>query len=670
MTSPTTYSLFSTEADDNSMNAMPLCFNTVDAEAQQPKNDSVAPMVQFVPVMVSQGDQGQQVLTPLPMSMMKMAMPWAEGSMDGNAIGWAPAMQQQQQQAQAPQDRQQRIHKQQHPQQLQPPPQYQHRQHVQRNKPIVQESSEYPQMDVLGRRPNLDLPQEQWQQQQQQPQQPQQDRWPIQNKEKGKPMMSMEQPDQQGIPILHLVQPRAPNVMQGQQQPHSNGLFLPGPFEPPTSGWTPSDDQQSNNVVGNLKHVPYWAIQHEEQSLHKQMESLQNYSDACWMPGSGAISQGGNERPNSLPAECPWVPVGALGRIGQHKGMPPHMPSSGGRAPGNVMGRTGQHRQPRGNYANRNNLRERGMGNMDNVSNGSELLAGTGEAPQVRRNRGPPSRGMQRDGTEGRQMGSVFPDSGADTMKAQLQALQNEDPSHVFIARRINKLGFSSADQLRVHFSQYGEVKNVYVSHSRVKSLKTLGRYRNLEESPGQSHWRLRAAALGFIVMASAEATSRIINGGPEHQVNGVIVRVNAFHRRVCEENEGAENASNAEDYGISLSTASPDRQVSSTPSIQDLVPGTRLAWSDMDGTGDCGVDSDEEDGFGLSTGGGASYQFTQHVVPGTKLACSDAQLDTDRNKGMMDSQLYSNFVISGGPIVYGAKEDDLFYASADEFDD
>ena len=78
----------------------------------------------------------------------------------------------------------------------------------------------------------------------------------------------------------------------------------------------------------------------------------------------------------------------------------------------------------------------------------------------------------------------------ADTMKTQLQALQQEDPEMVFIARRINKLGFNSADQLRNHFATYGEVKCVHVSHSRVKSMRP------------DVQWRMRAASLGFVVMA------------------------------------------------------------------------------------------------------------------------------------------------------------------------
>lgn len=114
--------------------------------------------------------------------------------------------------------------------------------------------------------------------------------------------------------------------------------------------------------------------------------------------------------------------------------------------------------------------------------------------------------------------------AGPETMKSQLQALSFEDPSRVFIVRRINKLGFASSGQLRLYFSRYGEVKSVHVSHSRVKSLRTSER-----GSPVQ--WRLRAAALGFVVMCSKEAVEFILQDGPEHEVNFVLVRVHPFHR-------------------------------------------------------------------------------------------------------------------------------------------
>lgn len=115
----------------------------------------------------------------------------------------------------------------------------------------------------------------------------------------------------------------------------------------------------------------------------------------------------------------------------------------------------------------------------------------------------------------------------AETMKSQLQALQRENPEAVFIARRINKLGHNSAEILQAHFQRFGPVKGVYVSHSRVKSLRSRG-----DRKPPEFQWRLRAAALGFVVMQHAEATAQILAEGPEHLVNGSLVRVNHFYHR------------------------------------------------------------------------------------------------------------------------------------------
>lgn len=128
-------------------------------------------------------------------------------------------------------------------------------------------------------------------------------------------------------------------------------------------------------------------------------------------------------------------------------------------------------------------------------------------------------------------------------MKAQLQALQREDPKKVFIARRINKLGFQSAETLREHFSSYGEVLSIHVSHSRVKFLRPVG-----DRRVAQARWRLRAAALGFVVMASPDATAKILAEGPEHCVNGVNVLIQPFQRRSGRELEDEMKEEHAED--------------------------------------------------------------------------------------------------------------------------
>jgi hypothetical protein len=154
---------------------------------------------------------------------------------------------------------------------------------------------------------------------------------------------------------------------------------------------------------------------------------------------------------------------------------------------------------------------------------------------------------QERPGTEVNEQGLLT------NMKTQLQALLNEDPASVFIARRINKLGFSSAECLRTHFRSYGEVKDVYVSHSRVK-VNLPKNFRG-ERRSSDTRQRLRPASLAFVVMASADSTARILADGPEHIINGVTVLMQAFQRR-----ERADNAiGEADDFNEAIDAGAVD---------------------------------------------------------------------------------------------------------------
>lgn len=113
----------------------------------------------------------------------------------------------------------------------------------------------------------------------------------------------------------------------------------------------------------------------------------------------------------------------------------------------------------------------------------------------------------------------------AGTMKRHLKELESEDAARIFIARRINRLGFTSAELLREHFSRYGEVKGIYVSNSRVKAGRGNG-------DDSSDVFRIRAAVSGFVVMASAEPVAIILAEGSEHEVNGVALRLEPFRRR------------------------------------------------------------------------------------------------------------------------------------------
>jgi len=107
-----------------------------------------------------------------------------------------------------------------------------------------------------------------------------------------------------------------------------------------------------------------------------------------------------------------------------------------------------------------------------------------------------------------------------DTLRSHLTQLTGEDEKCIFIARRINKLGFSSREILQKHFSKYGEVARVLVAHSRV---------RNIRETNGQV-W-VRPGGLGLIVMKDAQVVQKILEMGEEQNVAGHTVRVQAFQR-------------------------------------------------------------------------------------------------------------------------------------------
>jgi len=103
---------------------------------------------------------------------------------------------------------------------------------------------------------------------------------------------------------------------------------------------------------------------------------------------------------------------------------------------------------------------------------------------------------------------------GQDSMRAHLLELKNEDQDCVFIVRKIHRLGGPARTLLTKHFSQYGEVAHVFVSDSKVKAQGT---------KP------MRAGNLGFIVMKSADAVSRILANGGDQTIGRCQFRVQKF---------------------------------------------------------------------------------------------------------------------------------------------
>lgn len=117
-----------------------------------------------------------------------------------------------------------------------------------------------------------------------------------------------------------------------------------------------------------------------------------------------------------------------------------------------------------------------------------------------------------------------------ETLRMHLQSLLDTDPGRVLLVRKINRLGFSSPDVLQAHYSWYGAVERVLVAHSRVKSC-------TIE----QKAYRLRPAGLGFVVMSRLEGAQAVLDAGKEQMINGVLVRVQKFERRMSEQMSSCE---------------------------------------------------------------------------------------------------------------------------------
>merc|ERR1719487_1921174 len=98
--------------------------------------------------------------------------------------------------------------------------------------------------------------------------------------------------------------------------------------------------------------------------------------------------------------------------------------------------------------------------------------------------------------------------SGADeTLRTHLRDLQKVSSDRVVLVRKINRLGFESADVLKQHYSKYGTVDRVLVAHSHVKSQNR------------RCGSRLRPSGLGFVVMGSKSDVEAILADGPDQLI-------------------------------------------------------------------------------------------------------------------------------------------------------
>jgi len=110
-----------------------------------------------------------------------------------------------------------------------------------------------------------------------------------------------------------------------------------------------------------------------------------------------------------------------------------------------------------------------------------------------------------------------------------LQVLDEVDENCVLTVRKIHKLGLNSAQVLREHFSQYGEVDRVMLLPSRPKSVASSASGYHSPLGVG----KVRPASMAFVVMRSRQPAiiARLIE---IHTIEGHPVQVQKFRRDPC----------------------------------------------------------------------------------------------------------------------------------------
>jgi len=103
------------------------------------------------------------------------------------------------------------------------------------------------------------------------------------------------------------------------------------------------------------------------------------------------------------------------------------------------------------------------------------------------------------------------------SLRDDLERLKEHDTQQCLIVRRIKRLGLGSPEILRKHFSSFGVVKEMLISHSfEKKSAKCRAD-------------RVRPAALGFIIMDSVDGAQAVLRAGPTIMIGDVDVEVKIF---------------------------------------------------------------------------------------------------------------------------------------------
>jgi len=114
------------------------------------------------------------------------------------------------------------------------------------------------------------------------------------------------------------------------------------------------------------------------------------------------------------------------------------------------------------------------------------------------------------------------------SLRTDLEKIKLYPNGCALLVRKIKPLGFDSAEHLRAHFEQFGQVAEVLVSHCITKP------------SPKRANGRVRPAALGFVIMASSEDVDKVFAHGEQQCIQDVIVEVTKF-RDGSEADSGSE---------------------------------------------------------------------------------------------------------------------------------
>lgn len=110
--------------------------------------------------------------------------------------------------------------------------------------------------------------------------------------------------------------------------------------------------------------------------------------------------------------------------------------------------------------------------------------------------------------------------SGDKSLRSHFSELDSIPCSRIFLVRKIQKLGLDSADFIRSHFSTYGHIEKVLVSHSQIMSARL-----NFVK-------RVRPSNLAIVVMANEQGVEAVHSAGTEHCIAGCLVFIDRYERR------------------------------------------------------------------------------------------------------------------------------------------